>query len=423
MREALQQEVTLDRLLGALPELGEVASLRTALLSASVVDLTRLWSHSSAYATYDKRVLTPQAIERAIGDAANAAHARTDALYRALARALTAVAQNDFENAATELIGIGEQAEAEENTSAAIAWYHAADAVAARGNNYRLRAIALRYRAVLHVNSGGVDEALVHYRGSLEQAAAAGDVEGQVVATTGLGIVAGYQGRSKEALAFFEAALSITGEDLPRRRAQLFINMAAMLSEDGLFEDASARLADASALWNHLTDADRCGWYNSRGQLALNRGELEMAEGILHQALDMARSEFERGMVLDSLSELFIQQGNLGEAEALGRSAEEAALRAGSPRALAEIYTRLGKIFRLRGDQNGVTFFEKALEICGQGRYPHTEANAYLEYGLFRRLHGDIEEARSLFERAHKLFSEIGAARLERAVAEHLSQI
>lgn len=423
MREALQHEVTLDRLLGALPELGEVASLRTALLSASVVDLTRLWSHSSAYATYDKRVLTPLAIERAIADAAAVAHARTDALYATLARALSAVARDDFEAAATELIGIGEQAESEENNAAAISWYHAADAVAARGNNYRLRSVALRYSAILHVHVGRLDEALMHYRASLEQAAAAGDVEGQVVATTGLGIVVGYQGRGKDALAFFEAALALCGEDLPRRRAQLFINMAAMLSEDGLFEAASARLADASALWGHLNDADRCGWYNSRGQLALNRGEFEMAEGILHQALDTARSEFERGMVLDSLSELFIQQGNLGEAEALGRSAEEAALRAGSPRGLAEIYTRLGKIFRLRGDQNGVTFFEKALEICGQGRYPHTEANAYLEYGLFRRLHGDIEEARSLFERAHKLFSEIGAARLERAAADQLAQV
>jgi tetratricopeptide (TPR) repeat protein len=423
MREALQHEVTLDRLLGALPELGEVASLRTALLSASVVDLSRLWAHSSAYATYDKRVLSPQALELAIVEAARAAHARIDALYSAMTNSLLAISRNDFDSAATELIAIGENAEAEENTSAAIAWYEAADAVAARGGNYRLRSIALRYRALLHVNSGAVDEARVHYRASLEQAAAAGDVEGQVVATTGLGIVAGYQGHSKDALATFDAALSLAGDSFPRRRAQLFINKAAMLSEEGLFEEASARLADASALWAHLTTADRCGWYNSRGQLALNRGDVEMAEGILHQALTAAESEFERGMVLDSLAELFIRQGNLTEAEALGRSAEEAALRAGSPRALAEIYTRLGKIFRLRGDQNGVTFFEKALEICGQGRYPHTEANAYLEYGLFRRTHGDIEEARSYFERAQKLSSEIGAARLERAAAEQLAQV
>jgi tetratricopeptide (TPR) repeat protein len=126
-------------------------------------------------------------------------------------------------------------------------------------------------------------------------------------------------------------------------------------------------------------------------------------------------------MVLDNLAELFIGQANLSEAESLARSAEEAALRAGSPRALAEIYTRLGKIFRLRADPNGVTFFEKAVELCRGRRYPHTEANAYLEYGMFRRVHGDIEEARSYFERASQLFREVGAVAQERAAAEQLA--
>ncbi|HEY0303493.1 MAG TPA: tetratricopeptide repeat protein, partial [Longimicrobiales bacterium] len=148
-----------------------------------------------------------------------------------------------------------------------------------------------------------------------------------------------------------------------------------------------------------------------------------MAEGILHQALSTAQSEFERAMVLDNLAELFIRQGNLSEAEALARSAEEAALRGGSPRALAEIYTRLGKIFRLRGDANGVTFFEKAVEICRQRRYPHSEANAYLEYGLFRRLHGDNEEARTYLERAVQLFGAVGAARLQRVAEDQLAQL
>jgi tetratricopeptide (TPR) repeat protein len=418
----MQHDVTLDRLLGALPELGELASLRAALLSASVIDLSRLWSQSSAYATYDKRVLTSQAVEHAVAGAARAAHARVDALYSAIGRALAAIVGDDMDSAAMELIAIGEHAEAEENVASALAWYRGADVVAARAGNYALRAIALRYRALLQLNHGAIDDAMADYRASLEQAISAKDVEGQVVAATGLGNVAGYQGRAREALAAFQSALNLCGEAFPRRRAQLFINMAAMLSEEERFDEASLRLADASALWTHLTDADRCGWYNSRGLLALNRGEVEMAEGILHQALSSAHSEFERGMVLDSLAELFIRQGNLAEAETLARSAEEAALRAGSPRALAEIYTRLGKIFRLRGDQNGVTFFEKALEICGQGRYPHTEANAYLEYGLFRRIHGDIDEARSYFERARQLFGEIGAARLERAAAAHFAQ-
>ena len=95
----------------------------------------------------------------------------------------------------------------------------------------------------------------------------------------------------------------------------------------------------------------------------------------------------------------------------------------GSPRALAEIYTRLGKISRLRSDLNGVTFFEKALEICRERRYPLTEANAYLEYGIFRRTLGDMEEARSYLERARQLCADIGAAQLERVASEQLAQL
>ncbi len=416
-------DVTLDRLLGALPESGELASLRNALLSASVVDLTRLWTGASAYATYDKRVLSPHALEHAVSAAASHAHARVDALYSALGRVLAALFASDLERAASELIAIGEQLESEENGAAARAWYETAERVAAQGGNAAERARALRYLAVLHVNSGATDEANTRYRASLEQAAGSGDLQAQIVAVTGLGIVAGYQGQYQEALGYFDSALELCGTDFPRRQAQLFINMAAMLGEVGRFDEASARLADASAHWPHLSEADRCGWYNSRGLLALNRGDVEMAEGILHQALSAAHTEFERAMVLDNLGELFIRQGNLSEAEALARSAEEAALRSGSPRALAEIYTRLGKIFRLRGDPNGVTFFEKAVEICRNRRYPHTEANAYLEYGLFRRLHGDSEEARTYFERARELFGAVGAARLERVAQEQLAQM
>jgi tetratricopeptide (TPR) repeat protein len=422
MHDALHNDITLDRLLGALPELSELSVLRHALLGASVVDLTRLWSHSSAYATYDKRVLTHVALERAIAGAAQASHARIEQLYQALARMLTALSANDLDAAAAESLRIGEQLEAEENTPAAIAWYEAADRIATQGGNNELRARALRYRALVHVKRGAPEEATLAYRASLEIAAAASDQEAEVVALTGLGIVAGYQGRNSDALAYFQTGLDLCVDRFPRRRAQLLINVAALRAEAGDFAEASARLADASALWAHLSDADRCGWYNSRGSLALHRGELEMAEGIFHQALESAQSEFERAMVLDNLAELFVRQGNLSEAEALARSAEEAALRSAAPQAVAQIYIRLGKIFRLRGDANGVTFFEKALEICRQRSYPHTEANAYLEYGHYRRLHGNLEEARTHFERARQLFGALGAARLERVAADQLAQ-
>jgi len=415
------REVMLDRLLGALPELGELAVLRQALLSASVVDASHVWSRTSAYMTYDKRALSLDAMQQSIAEAMQAAHARVDMLYASLQRVLYALAANEKDRAAQELLAVGERLQNEENPADAVLWLQAADRVAEQAGNRIVRARALWQRAIAMLSLGSTDEAEALYLASLAQAEAANDTEGRINATIGLGNVAGYQGHHDESLRWFYAALEICADAFPRRRALLYTNMAHMLVEQGKLVAAGEQLAKASEIWSELATGDHCRWYNARGMLALRRGEIEMAESLLHQALGMAGSEFERAMVLDNLADLFIRQGNLAEAESLARSAEEAALRADSPRALAEIYTRLGKIFRLRADANGVTFFEKAVEICRGRRYPHTEANAYLEYGIFRRLHGDIEEARSYFERASQLFREIGAVAQERAAAEQLA--
>src|SRR5687768_9523319 len=80
--------VTLDRLLGALPEQNDLAPLRQALLRASVADAARAWARSSAYATVDKRLITATALRSAVVDARAAEHARVDALYEAIGEVL-----------------------------------------------------------------------------------------------------------------------------------------------------------------------------------------------------------------------------------------------------------------------------------------------------------------------------------------------
>ncbi|MGQ0813999.1 MAG: hypothetical protein ACT4O1_05990 [Gemmatimonadota bacterium] len=415
--------VTLDRLLGALPEQHELAPLRHALLRTSVPDAARAWAHSSAYATVDKRVITADALRAAAADARNAAHARADALYDAVTEVLEFAAHNDDVAAALRLIAIGESAEAEENYRTACAYYEVAGRFSETLADRRVRVLALRRLARARAALGDVDLAISVFRASLEQAVAAEDIEAQVYVQLGLGNIMGFQGRWQEGSQYYEAARALCGDQFPRLRGQIAINLAVMHRERGDLEAASAQQAAASALWSEMAPADHSVWYNSRGLLAVARGETDAAETIFRQALETAGSDFDRAMVLDNLAELFIQQGNLADAEAYARAAEELALSAASPRALAEIYTRLGKIFRLRSDLNGVTFFEKALEICRGRRYPLTEANAYLEYGIFRRTLGDTEEARSYIERARQLCADIGAAQLERVASEQFAQL
>ncbi|MGQ0562146.1 MAG: tetratricopeptide repeat protein, partial [Gemmatimonadota bacterium] len=324
--------VTLDRLLGALPEQNDLAPMRRALLRASVPDAARAWARSSAYATVDKRVITPDALTAAAADARAAAHARIDALYDAIAAVLEFAARADDVAAARRLIAIGETAEAEEDHRTACAYYEVAARFTETLADRRVRILALRRLARAHAARGEVERATELFRASLEQAVSAQDSEARVYVLLGLGNITGFQGRWQQAIEQYEAARALCGTDFPRLRGQITINLAVMHRERGDLAESSAQLAAAATLWDDMTHADHSVWYNSRGLLALERGEIAAAEMIFRQALETAGTDFDRAMVLDNLAELFIRQGNLADAEAYARGAEELALRAASPR-------------------------------------------------------------------------------------------
>lgn len=415
--------MTLGRLLGALPEQNDLVPLRQALLRASVTDAARAWARSSAYATVDKRVVGSDALRSAVADARTAEHARVDALYDAIGEALEYAASGNDLAAAMRLIAIGEAAEAQENFRTATAYYEVAARFSESLADRRARILALRRLARANAALGDVDQALALFGVALDQAVTAEDTEARIYILLGLGNIMGFQGRWKLGLENYESAIALCGDTFPRVRAQIVANMAVMCRELGDLDRSAAYLDEAAKTWVDMSPGEQSVWYNNRGLLVLDRGDTVAAETLFRQALETAGSDFDRAMVLDNLAELAIRQDNLSDAEGFARAAEDLALRAASPRALAEIYTRLGKIFRLRSDLNGVTFFEKALEICRGRRYPLIEANAYLEYGIFRRTLGDTEEARSYIERARELCANIGATELERSASAQLAQI
>ena len=316
--------VTLDRLLGTLPEQSDLAPLRHALLRASVTNAARTWARSSTYATVDKRVVPANALSELLAESATVAHARLDALYAAIGKALEAVSAGDDVAAARALIAIGETAEAEENYRTARAYYEVAARFSETLSDRRTRILALRRLARSHVSLGEFEQAITFYGVGLEQAVTAEDLEAQILILLGLGNIMGFQGRWQDGLAHYEAALSLCGDGFPRLRGQITNNLAAMHRERGDLAESSAQLAAAFALWSELPPADHSVWYNNRGLLALARGEIDAAETIFKQAYETAGSDFDRAMVLDNLAELFIQQGHTlggGKSRPLGRRA------------------------------------------------------------------------------------------------------
>ncbi|MDQ3605507.1 MAG: tetratricopeptide repeat protein, partial [Gemmatimonadota bacterium] len=122
-------------------------------------------------------------------------------------------------------------------------------------------------------------------------------------------------------------------------------------------------------------------------------------------------------------ADLHLKEGHLLQAERYGREAEEHAIAARSPYYLAEMYRGLGNIARAKGDHDGFTFFEKALEIAREKDYRLLEAKTLTEYAILRSEMREWEEAISYLERAREIFSELGAVYEQARAARCLEEL
>jgi tetratricopeptide (TPR) repeat protein len=405
-----QQDFLIDRLFEVLPEVPDLAPLREVLLGESRPDPTRIWSSSSAYATYDKRVLPAERVRAALERARESERQRVDRVYEAVGRVLGAAVAGEDGTVIAELVQLGEAAEAAERWDDAIIYLELAERLAAAHADRAQAALALRRLARAQLHVGEVEKAFQSYQRSGEQAAVAGDGAGAVIGRIGSGNVRSFQGRWTDAELHYREAYAACPPEERRLRAQVCLNLSQIVRERGLLDEAQRWLDEVvPVLDESASAADRAVLWNNVGLLCLARDQWDQAETAFRHALDVAPGHFARAMILDNVAELALRQGRLPEAASAARAAEEAALAAGSPRALAEVYTRLGRLARLRGEPDGVTFFEKALELCRRRPYPLLEARALLEYGLFRIALGDADEAAVYLDRSKQLFADIGA--------------
>ena len=119
-------------------------------------------------------------------------------------------------------------------------------------------------------------------------------------------------------------------------------------------------------------------------------------------------------------SELHLAADRFLEADEELRRGEQVAIAGNVTRRLAMIYALMGKLRGAQNDETGFVFFEQAIELCTSVEHsPATEAQVYLEYGLFRERLGQHEEARAYLERAREIFDSLGeAVERDRVTAE-----
>jgi tetratricopeptide (TPR) repeat protein len=116
-----------------------------------------------------------------------------------------------------------------------------------------------------------------------------------------------------------------------------------------------------------------------------------------------------RAVIATDYGAWWLHEGHLSQAEEWGRVAEEHAIAAGSPYSLGHMYLGRGRIARAGGDEDGFTFFEKALEIARLKGYPSLEAETLLDYAALRSDNGGREEAVAYLERACEILRGLGA--------------
>jgi tetratricopeptide (TPR) repeat protein len=401
------QHLPLSLLFRVLPRTAELAGLRESILAGSTADPQDEWKGSSAYATLDRRVVRGSMLESIFAEAESRSVEHVRTYHRLLRDALREVAERGEQDALSELQRLGEMAADEARWEACVSYYWVVAAIAAELKATELEILAHRRMGRAHLHLGHPARAARWYASSLRCAEGAGDREGMIIGFLGLGHAYAVEGRWTDADAAYMHSREQCGTDDDQLLAQTAINLSMTARELGRFDDARAWLDAARERWEAFGNAERSVWHNNSGMLALAEGRNDDALAAFENALAAAPTHHDTAMILDNLAETRLRTGDLEEAEALARAAEDYAIAGASARALADIYIRLGKIKRAQRDIHGVTFFEKAIQLCRENGYLLAEANACTEYSMFRMMLGDNDESSGLRERAELLLRRI----------------
>lgn len=396
-------------------------------MSAAVPDPNKAWDSSSSYSTVDKRILSSEEAERAVQQAQQAVLQHFTTLYEGLLPVFRSFFAGEMYEAAGHLIALGERHEASGRARGAAQCYRAALTISLPLPDKGYQILALRRLGRVALALGEFKEATAFYERSAELSHDSDKLRDEVIARTGAGNVNMYQGRWAEAETAYEDALRLAergdASDLLLERGQLYNNLGSVHTRAGRLAQAEEWLSKGSELWKTIDSPVDLAIYNlNMGHLREAQGRAEDARAAFEKGLGLSIPSSLKALIAADLSDAYLAGGHVTEAEDLARVSEEHALQSASPYTLGYMYRHLGNLSRARGNEDGFTFFEKALQIAREKGYPSLEAETLADYAALRRQNGGAEEAVAYLERARELFLELGSvqelARAERALEE-----
>lgn len=422
-----RSEATVEELLRLLPAVDELEVLRLQLMSSAVPDPEKAWDSSSDYSTVDKRILTAEEVERAVEKAREAVLQHFSLLYEGLRPVFQSFFAGEMHEAAGHLIALGERHENSGRARGAGQCYRAALTISLPLPEKGFQILALRRLARVALALGEFKEATAYYERSAELARDSELLRDEVIARTGAGNVNVYQGRIADAERAYLEALALAeradASDLLLERGQLYNNMGGVNIRAGRLTASEEWLARAQELWTTIdSPVDHAIYCLNLGHLREQQDRMVEARTAYERGLELPIPSSLKALIAADLSDAYLLDGHVTRAEDFARISEEHALQSASPYTLGYMYRHLGNLARARNNEDGFTFFEKALQIAREKGYPSLEAETLADYAALRRQNGGSEEAIDLLERARELFLELGSvqelSRAERALAE-----
>ncbi len=411
--------VRVRKALQLLPELEALAPLRALLVSISRPDERALWSSSGPYLTLGKRGVQPEELRRLMPQAFHRIADHLQALYNAYLEALECQQRDDGSGAVAALLRAGRLEENVARLSQARAWYEVALGVAETLQDRRPEVESLRSLGHVALALGQLAEGARDFQRTLALAEAEFDQAAAIVACEGLGDAALAQGQWAGAQAWYGRGLRLAEASGDQRLVGRLERQLGVLAR---------KQGDLAAAGDHLRRARECfegaevpeemaRVLGTQGQLDAQLGRHGAASAAYREALAWVQRApplrdpgLEESIRL-SMAESHLEEGRFLEAEEELRRAEQVAIAGSLSQRLAQIYVLMGKLRGAQEDETGFVFFEQAIELCQTlERSPTTEAQVYLEYGLFRERLGQREEARAYLERAREIFASLGEA-------------
>jgi tetratricopeptide (TPR) repeat protein len=407
------KSLPVGELLRLFPEVQELEEFALRVVSAGVPDPAKAWAKSSEYSTIDKRIVSPAAARQALEKAEESAVAQVEEIFRSCRTVLDHYWSGNAAEAAVALARLAEREEQRRRYEQARRYLDTALAVSLPLAEKRPQILALRLLGRVLWRQGELCDAALHYHRAEQLARDASDPRSEVIALTGLGNVRLFQGRWADAETLYRRALSrveeteFAGSEL--QRAQLHNNLGTVTSRLNRLDEAQDWFVRALALWEEMDEpADLAICQHNFGLLHVREGNNQAARECFKQALALPVSPGIRAAIATDLALTYLPDGQVAQAKELGRVAEEHAIAARSPFVLGSMYRGLGNIARAEGDEGGIIFFEKALEIARQNEDLLLEGETLLDYAELRHVMGESEESTSYLERACEIFEQLG---------------